>query len=625
MLGFLNIPGRVIGLLESNVSPREIAAGVCLGMFLGLIPLNGPMALLLAVFFFVFRINRVATLLTLPLFKLAYLFGVSSLADRIGYYLLTGIPGLTGLWGWITGLPILAYLDINNTLVIGGVAVAAVFTVPAYFISKAAAAAIQAKYAEKIKGSKYGKWVSRFGVVGSMAGSSTGEVMSNVKTQIKSAISKNKTVRRGILGRINIVGIAVIVLILAAIHFGVGLYASPALTSFIVDEVNKNTPAKISIAKANLWPLTLSCSLEDLKVFDPKDTGSRIAKVDKVSVRVSLIGLLSRRLVFSDIHTKGGGINITGTPDGSFNILNLAGSKPAASSGAAPSVDSIFKSAMAKKDLFGKAYELLKGRFAKSGQDKAKAARQASKQVTTKTVELPRGRFVHFNTARDAYLFEIRNLSVDDTSIRITYEGQTIDIDHADLKFGRLAYDPENGMRLDRAGLKGDIARAGAYAGSCDIYFARSFNSSGQDAAVNITLKDVDLDAIRMVYQDSLPVTVVEGRLTLSSRTRIDGDNIDSRNIINLTQHKFQPKGGSISMVGFVPVSSIVDALNTIDPIHLRFDIKGTVDKPEFGGFQESLLGLVKPYIANIQDQLKEEGVKALGSFLDKAFKKKSE
>ncbi|MCX5679835.1 MAG: DUF2062 domain-containing protein, partial [Candidatus Omnitrophica bacterium] len=81
MFGFLNIPGKVIGILESNISPREIAAGVCLGIFLGLIPLNGPMALLLAVFFFVFKINRAATLLTLPLFKSIYLLGMSSVAD----------------------------------------------------------------------------------------------------------------------------------------------------------------------------------------------------------------------------------------------------------------------------------------------------------------------------------------------------------------------------------------------------------------------------------------------------------------------------------------------------------------------------------------------------------------
>ena len=68
MSSFINLPAKIVSILEGNISPREIALGVCLGAFLGFIPLNGPMALLLAIFFFLFRINRAATLLTLPIF-----------------------------------------------------------------------------------------------------------------------------------------------------------------------------------------------------------------------------------------------------------------------------------------------------------------------------------------------------------------------------------------------------------------------------------------------------------------------------------------------------------------------------------------------------------------------------
>jgi len=59
-----------------------VARGVCLGLFLGFIPLNGPMALLLFIFFFLFNINRSSTAVTLPLFKLLYVLGASNLADR---------------------------------------------------------------------------------------------------------------------------------------------------------------------------------------------------------------------------------------------------------------------------------------------------------------------------------------------------------------------------------------------------------------------------------------------------------------------------------------------------------------------------------------------------------------
>ena len=54
MLGLLNIPAKFISIVEGNISPREIALGGCLGAFLDFIPLNGPMAFLLAIFFFSF-------------------------------------------------------------------------------------------------------------------------------------------------------------------------------------------------------------------------------------------------------------------------------------------------------------------------------------------------------------------------------------------------------------------------------------------------------------------------------------------------------------------------------------------------------------------------------------------
>ena len=98
MFSFINIPAKIIGIMEANVSPREIAAGVCLGVFLGLIPLNGPMALVLAIFFFVFRINRISTLLTLPLFKLAYVLGLGNVIDAAGGIILEKTPILKPFW-----------------------------------------------------------------------------------------------------------------------------------------------------------------------------------------------------------------------------------------------------------------------------------------------------------------------------------------------------------------------------------------------------------------------------------------------------------------------------------------------------------------------------------------------
>ena len=165
MIPIVSLPAKIIKLLESNVTPSEIAAGVCLGMFLGFIPLNGPMAILLVVFFLVIKLNRLSTILTLPIFKLFYVLGVSSLADAVGGYLLIGAEYLTYFWRWFTSLPIIAYLDINNTLVAGGMVLATVLCLPVYLISKKAAALVKEKYAEKIQNMKFVQWVKRLPVI----------------------------------------------------------------------------------------------------------------------------------------------------------------------------------------------------------------------------------------------------------------------------------------------------------------------------------------------------------------------------------------------------------------------------------------------------------------------------
>lgn len=161
MLSFLNIPARIYNFFEANVSPREMAAGVCLALFMGFVPLNGPMGVLLTVFFLIFKLNRVSTVLLLPVFKLFYVLGVWRLTDVIGTYLLVDAEYLNYFWRVVTGLPVLAYLELNNTLVAGGLVFSAILSVPVYFIAEKVCAALIAKYSEKVKNLPFMKWVRK--------------------------------------------------------------------------------------------------------------------------------------------------------------------------------------------------------------------------------------------------------------------------------------------------------------------------------------------------------------------------------------------------------------------------------------------------------------------------------
>lgn len=162
MFSFVNIPARALSILQLNITPGQVARGVCLGLFLGFTPLNGPMAGLLFIFFLVFKVNRFSTVIVLPLFKLVYILGAWRLAESVGGYLLIDARSLGGFWSLVTSLPILALLDLNNTLVAGGLAISFVLCIPVYFISKVIyIKAIQPRLKD-LQNSKLGRGLTRF-------------------------------------------------------------------------------------------------------------------------------------------------------------------------------------------------------------------------------------------------------------------------------------------------------------------------------------------------------------------------------------------------------------------------------------------------------------------------------
>jgi hypothetical protein len=273
---------------------------------------------------------------------------------------------------------------------------------------------------------------------------------------------------------------------------------------------------------------------------------------------------------------------------------------------------------MQKKDLFGKVYEMTKKRFAKKSKDQIKEDREKAKKVTMTVQALPKGKLVHFKNAKDLYLFEIKDLNISDAYVKVRVDGNTADITNAKIRLGRMAYDPENGLKLDLLGLQGNINKGERSSGKFNIFFSKNADGNGEKAVFKAELNDIDMDAVRFVYERSLPVHVVKGMMTLRSKTYIEEGAIDSRNEISLRDHALEQKVGGSPLMGFVPISAVCDAMNRIDPLKLKFNIMGTLEKPQFLGFQESLMALIKPYVASFQEKIKTEGLKALGRLINK-------
>lgn len=137
-------------LLQSNTHPAEIALGAVLGAYFGLTPSNQTHLILLVLLFFFLKINRVMALLTFPIFKLIYLAGAWTAADRLGYWLLTQPSIPSGIWAFATHAPLLALLKLDHTLVLGGMLLATAAAVPVFLLVTWAVLAYRATLAEKI-------------------------------------------------------------------------------------------------------------------------------------------------------------------------------------------------------------------------------------------------------------------------------------------------------------------------------------------------------------------------------------------------------------------------------------------------------------------------------------------
>lgn len=156
---------NLIKALQSNVSPGEIAAGAAMGVFFGFTPMNRTHVIFLVLAFFLFRINRAACVLTIPLYKLAYYLGVVNLADGLGNYLLLRADFLTPFWTWITNAPVLAYLELNHTLVLGGLIISLLLSLPVYVLCVQLVLEYRARLRTKMANWKVVQWAQKLTLV----------------------------------------------------------------------------------------------------------------------------------------------------------------------------------------------------------------------------------------------------------------------------------------------------------------------------------------------------------------------------------------------------------------------------------------------------------------------------
>ncbi|MBL7157030.1 MAG: hypothetical protein ISS92_02580 [Candidatus Omnitrophica bacterium] len=401
--------------------------------------------------------------------------------------------------------------------------------------------------------------------------------------------------------RINIPGIIILVIVLCAIQLGVGYFLSPALKTVIVKTINERTSAKIELDVARIWPLTLSCSVNGLKIYD-KAGRENLANIGNASLRLSPWALLSKRVVLSKVSVKNAEVFLKKRPDGSFNIEQIGQSREEAGK---PFYTAALDRFKGKKDWFSIVYSTLQKVSSKKATEKKNEERKEEKKVTREVTELPRGKIVRFKTVRDDYLFEIRSLSIKNAMIHMEASpSNDVDIKKASIRLQKVVMDPLKGARFDGFSASGSLKKGKKKAGSFSLKYAQKYGRGSLKTEFNFSGKNIDMAALSFIYRDSLPaVTIKKGILSLSSKTDITNGKLNSRNSLSLRNQEVEAKSPRQNIFDQFGGSFIAAALNKIDPFNIKFKIGGTIESPEFSGFQESFKKIVTPYIEDLKAQ----------------------
>ena len=149
MLFWLKYVKGLLQTFHDDTSPNEIAGAFVLGAWIGLIPKTNLTTLLIFSITWVFRVNLGIALATIVVFSMIGHF-TDPFIEKIGYVLLTGVPGLQGLWTALYNMPIVPYLSFNNTLVMGNLVFGLILAVPLFLLMRRFVGLYRTKYREHI-------------------------------------------------------------------------------------------------------------------------------------------------------------------------------------------------------------------------------------------------------------------------------------------------------------------------------------------------------------------------------------------------------------------------------------------------------------------------------------------
>ncbi len=149
MLLLTKFLAKTLSILNSEISPRQIAAGFAFGVWMGLLPLNGYLPTFFLILSFLININLTIMFVAAGVAKIIA-FGIDPIANQIGYTLLVTMQDLKPFWTKLYNMPVVPYTKFNNTLVLGSFVLGLFLLIPMYLIGHAGVTKYRTHWREKI-------------------------------------------------------------------------------------------------------------------------------------------------------------------------------------------------------------------------------------------------------------------------------------------------------------------------------------------------------------------------------------------------------------------------------------------------------------------------------------------
>jgi uncharacterized protein (TIGR03546 family) len=153
MFAIVKLIQALLGALHSEGTPGQLAAGIALGSIMGLTPLVNLHNAIVFALILLLNVSFAGGMLGWAVF-VPVGFVLDPLFDWIGHQLLFA-ESLRLLWTTLYNMPIVPLTNFNNTVVLGSLVFALLFSIPLFFAARWAVTRYRATIGERVRQSKW--------------------------------------------------------------------------------------------------------------------------------------------------------------------------------------------------------------------------------------------------------------------------------------------------------------------------------------------------------------------------------------------------------------------------------------------------------------------------------------